>query len=294
MIKTREIREHAQGVFDVCETGKQIFTCSADAHVVSWDLRSGKQNLFVIKTSAPAYALASSDFFLFVGLNNGDLHWIDLQSKQEVKFFTQHKSAVFGLHYDAIAKRLISSDADGFVGIWNTEAMVLDLFFQLPSGKIRALDVSGNGNLLAIGGQNGVVYLYETAFFNEQHHFFAHQDGVTSLKFHPKTNELFSGGKDAYLRIWDVQTQEKIKAFPAHLFAIYGIEFSPDANQFATCSRDKTIKIWNTADGTIHQKLDLKAGGHQHSVNSILWSETGLISVSDDRRIILWNEDEIH
>ncbi len=288
MNKIREIREHAQGIFDVCESGNQVFTCSADGYVVSWDIVSGVQNPFVIKTSVPAYSLAISQNLLFVGLNNGDLHWIDLVSKQEVKFFTQHKSAVFGLQYNPVNKRLVSSDADGFVGIWNTESMKLELFFQLPAGKIRALDFSPDGSLLALGGQNGVVYLFETEYFNELHHFFAHQEGVTALLFHPSKNLLFSAGKDAYLRVWDSETYDKIKAFPAHLYAIYGIQFSPDSTQFATCSRDKTIKLWDAMDYSIQNKLDFKSGGHQHSVNAIFWSETGLISVSDDRRIVLW------
>lgn len=292
MKKILEIREHTQGIFDVCQSGDQFFTCSGDGHVVSWDLSSGKQNPFVIKTSSPAYSLAASESYLFIGLNNGDLHWIDVVSKQEVKFFTQHKSAIFGLHFDTNLKRLISTDADGFVGIWNTETGTLDLFFQIPCGKIRAIATDKTSGLLALGGQNGMVYLFETEFFNEQHNFFAHQNGVSALAFHPKENMLLTGGKDAYLRFWDLESYEKTKAFPAHLYAIYGIQFSPNSTQFATCSRDKTVKIWNAeGDFSIQQKLDIKSGGHQHSVNSILWSTSGLISVSDDRRIILWKED---
>jgi len=291
MKKKLEIREHAQGIFAVCESKNQIFTCSADGLVVSWDLLTGKQNRFVIKTSVPAYALAASDHLLFVGLNNGDLHWIDLSSKQEIKFFKQHKNSIFSLLHDGKSNRLISTDSDGYVGIWNIQKMSLDLFFQLPCGKIRATALNQDSKLLALGGQNGMVYLFETEFFNEQHHFFAHQEGVTAIQFHPNENLILTGGKDAFLRVWDLSNFEKLKAFPAHLYAIYGIQFSPDFRYFATCSRDKTIKIWSSEFYNCKKKLDAKVGGHQHSVNSILWNSLGLISVSDDRRILLWVED---
>ena len=291
MKKKFEIREHGQGVFDVCATNDgRIFTCSADGYVVSWDVLTGKQNPFVIRTSVPAYALACSENLLFVGLNNGDLHWIDLQTKQEIKFFTQHKSPIFRLLFIPEINKLVSTDADGYLGVWDCEKLQLDLFFQIPCGKIRSIAFNEKSQELLIGGQNGIVYQFETAFFNQINQFYAHQDGVTALCFHPNGTLLVSGGKDAHLRVWNSKNGEKIKAFPAHLYAIYKIVFSPDGKLMATCSRDKNIKIWNAEDFSIIQKLDFKAGGHQHSVNSIIWTESGLISVSDDRRIILWEE----
>jgi len=257
--------------------------------VVLWDLNTGKQNTFSRENiQLPAYAVASSKELLFIGLNNGDLHWIDLQNKQEVKFFQQHRSAIFRLVYEPKLNILVSTDADGFIGIWDTKSLKLNMIFQLPTGKIRAVAFDTEAKILAIGGQDGHVHVLEAEYFNELKRFYAHKDGVTSLAFHPNGKSLITGGKDAYLRVWNFGDYSKIKAFPAHLFAIYGICFSPDGNLFATCSRDKTIKIWDANDFSVHQKLDNKSGGHQHSVNAIHWSEDGLLSVSDDRRLILW------
>jgi WD40 repeat protein len=289
MEKQLEIREHAQGIFDLAVLNQnEVFTCSGDGYVVQWDLESGKQMPFAVKTTVPGYSLACSDKILFIGLNNGDLHWVDLKTKRELKFFQQHRCAIFGLVYEPNLNVLVSTDADGFVGIWDATTMKLSLFFQLPTGKIRAVAFDENAKQLAIGGHDGIVYIFETEYFNELHRFYAHKDGVTSVAFHPDGNTLISGGKDAYIRIWKRYDWTKIKAFPAHLYAIYRIVFAPDALQFATCSRDKTIKIWNAVDFSLLKKLDIKTGGHQHSVNAIEWVDLGLISVSDDRRLILW------
>lgn len=291
MEKSFEIREHGQGVFDVCfDSPNQVFTCSADGFVVSWNMIEQKQNPFVVKTSVPAYVLAKSESLLFVGLNNGDLHWIDIPSKRELKFYAQHKSAIFALLYDKEKNRLYSSDADGYIGVWDVAKMSLDLFFQIPCGKIRTMAINAGTEELSVGGQDGLVYQFETEFYNPLNQFYAHKDGVTALAYHPSKKCLLTGGKDAYLRVWDMINKEKVKAFPAHLYAVYGIQFSPDGSKIATCSRDKSIKIWSAEDYSIIQKLDVKSGGHQHSVNSIVWTEAGLISVSDDRRLILWRE----
>jgi WD40 repeat protein len=288
MEKVFEIREHSQGVFDLtfCDLG--IFTSSADNHVVLWDIEQVKQTNFVVKTSVPAYSLEATSDLLFIGLNNGDLHWVDIQSRQEIKYFTQHKSAIFNLLVDKINNKLISTDADGFVGVWDIVSKNLELFFQLPGGKIRTTTLNGDGSQLAIGSYDGRVYVFETNFYNELTNFFAHQDGVTAIAFHPINNYMITGGKDAHIRIWSNDGTEKIKAFPAHLYAIYGIEFSPCGRYFASGSRDKTIKIWNAESFEFIEKLDFKAGGHQHSVNAILWNDLGLFSVSDDRRLIFW------
>lgn len=289
MKKILEIREHAQGIYDLAMSDSQsVFTCSGDGFVVLWDLERGKQSPFIVKTSVPAYALAVSDELLFIALNNGDLHWVNLNSKEEIKFFQQHRSAIFCLVYEPKLKMLVSTDADGFVGIWDVEHMRLNLFFQLPTGKIRAVAFSDDAKMLALGGQDGNIHLFETDFFNEVHRFYAHKEGVTSIAFHPGGQSLVTGGKDAHLRVWDLNNWSKLIAFPAHLYAIYGIVFSPDASKFASCSRDKTIKIWNAADFSMVQRLDVKVGGHQHSVNAVHWNEQGLISVSDDRRLICW------
>lgn len=289
--KVLEIREHAQAIFGCCSTDfEQVFTCSADGFVVSWNLNSGIQNPFVVKTSYPTYAIECSEETLFVGLNNGDLHWIDIATKREIKYFSQHKSAIFSLKYDSKNKLLISTDSEGYVGIWDVSNAVLAMFFQIPCGKIRSVCFNQNSSEISIGGQNGVVYQFETQFLNQTNEFFAHKEGVSSLSYHPnKQGIILSGGKDAFLRGWDLVNNEKICAFPAHLFAIYGIQFSPDACQFATCSRDKSIKIWDSDTFEIVQKIDYKSGGHQHSVNAIIWTNHGLVSVSDDRRLILWN-----
>jgi WD40 repeat protein len=92
------------------------------------------------------------------------------------------------------------------------------------------------------------------------------------------------------LNFWDIEFYSLIKSIPAHNFAIYKIVFHPKENIFGTASRDKNIKIWNAETKEVIQRLDLKNGGHKASVNNLFYTKNGdrLISVSDDRSLIIW------
>jgi WD40 repeat protein len=54
---------------------------------------------------------------------------------------------------------------------------------------------------------------------------------------------------------------------------------------------DKSIKIWGADDFKLYKIISREKGfaGHQLSINKLAWNGNQLISVSDDKRIIIWN-----
>ena len=95
------------------------------------------------------------------------------------------------------------------------------------------------------------------------------------------------------LKVWKWSTSELIAEIPAHNYVIYDIISMNDGHNFITASRDKTIKIWNTGNLSFLQRIDLKVGGHRHSVNCLAKiAEDAFSSGSDDKRIIVWDKAE--
>jgi WD40 repeat protein len=120
--------------------------------------------------------------------------------------------------------------------------------------------------------------------------FDAHSNSVFKVAY--KNDLLFSGGRDAQLKVWDHQhAYENIFQAPAHMWAINDLAFSPDGEHFVTCSMDKTIKLWDARTFELLKVIDKdRFDSHTSSVNKILWLDTGqVISISDDRAIMLWN-----
>lgn len=288
--KHLEIREHQGSVYSIAFDGQFIYSGSADQYVTRWNTVKGIQDKFAIKLDAAVYQITVHANHLFIGLATGDLHVIDLHEKKEIKHFTQHKKAIFAIHANPLANQLYVADADGNLSVWNLSTLEHLMYLPLDCGKIRAISHSNSGNTIALGGQDGIIRIFDCTTFNEVSTWKAHQDGVTSLVFDSASDEiLYSGGKDALLKKWNWRDTECVKAIPAHNFAIYQlINFRDDV--LLSCSRDKSIKAW-TKELIPITKLAAKDGGHSHSVNSIIYIDVNrFASCSDDRRIILWSE----
>ena len=289
--KISECSGHSSGIYTVVVFNKKVYSASADGFVARWDIDLGTQDKFAINIGKPVYALmvSTTGDFLMAGTNAGDLYVFDLEKRCEIKHFVQHQTAIFSIVENLHKAVFYSSDADGNIAVWDANSLELKLFLPLGCGKIRRMSVSSDGAFLAIGGQDGFIRVLDTDFFNEVSSFYAHQDGVSSVLFHPENNEiLYSGGKDAILRLWNWKSGTMKKEIPAHNFVVYEILALSKGSHIVSASRDKSIKIW-TEDLNFVERIDLREGGHRHSVNSLVsYSENQFVSASDDKRIITW------
>ncbi len=286
--------EHAGAVYALAQ-GRQphtFFSASADKHVVEWNSNSQKQEPFVVKLEQAAYSILydQESGKLFIGNALGGLHVIDAESKQELRYFTTHTNGIYDFALDQKRGQLIVAGGDGFLSVWNISTLELVRNIPLCNMKLRQLAVNVEENSIAVACGDGCVRILDLDFFNEQQTIAAHEEGATSVAWHPTKSVLLSGGKDAHLKVWNMKDAYKcVLSIPAHNYAIYSIAFGHSI--CATASRDKTIKIWDAQSFDSLQRLDAKSGGHSHSVNKILFQNEKLISCGDDRQIIIWNKE---
>ena len=297
--KSREISGHAAGVYSLAFDGTYVYSASADKFVARWKVDEGIQDKFAIKFEQSVYSIClfHEAQYLAVGLSNGDLHFFDLSSRKELKFYQQHKTALFALCENPSKKHLYAADSDGNLSVWNTETLDLLTLLPFDCGKIRRIALDSTGEHIALCGQDGFIRILDTTFFNEKSSFKAHDGGVTSALFHPLRDEfIFTGGKDAHVRLWNFNTGEMLKSIPAHNYVIYELIALNHGKTLVSASRDKTIKIWNLDSLSFLQKLDRKVAGHKHSVNCLTkLDESTFASGSDDKQLVIWDgEEEVH
>ncbi|OFZ12777.1 MAG: hypothetical protein A3D92_14405, partial [Bacteroidetes bacterium RIFCSPHIGHO2_02_FULL_44_7] len=238
--KTKEISGHAGAVYCCITKDNYVYTGGADKFVARWLLDSGVQDAFAIRFEQAVYSLELvGESLLAVGLADGSLHFFDVDQRMEVKYFVQHTVGLFAMKFNAQTGYLFVGDAAGNVSVWN-QLLNLVIYLPLDCGKIRSFALSENGEYLAIACQDGFIRILDTANFNEIHTIRAHENGVTSVLFHPLNPQfLISGGKDALLKIWDWSKESCLKVVVAHTFAIYEIISLQEGNLLATASRDK-------------------------------------------------------
>lgn len=293
--KRKELTGHSAGIYSLAYDDRYLYSASADKFVARWDLETGLQDKFAIRFENPVYSIAllRNNSLLIVGLANGDLHVFDLEQRQEIKYFTQHLKAVFAIAENKLKEQFYTADADGNLAVWDLKTLDLLVYLPLDCGKIRRINVSNDGENFALACQDGSVRIFDCTFFNESTLNHAHKDGATTVLFHPQNLDLIiTGGKDALLKLWNWKTGDLNMEIPAHNYVIYDIVALNNGANFITGSRDKTTKVWNTETMTFLQRLDLKAGGHKHSVNCLVkLNEECFASGSDDKRIIVWEKE---
>lgn len=295
--KLKEISGHSAGIYSLAFDGEFLYSASADNYIARWNIENGLQDRFAIRFDSPVYSISllKKNHFLVAALSNGNMHVFDLKERKEIKFFTQHKVAIFATQENKEKNQLYVGDAEGNLSIWDTLTFELLIYLPLDCGKIRRISVGPSGGVFAVCGQDGTLRIFDTIYFNELHSIKSHEGGTTAAMFHPDQKELiFTGGKDAFLRLWNYKTGEMLKSIPAHNFVIYDLIALNEGKTLITSSRDKTIKVFDLESLSFLQRLDFKEGGHRHSVNCLLKiSEKSFASASDDKRMIIWETDKV-
>ncbi len=302
--KLSELSGHNGAVYALerSEEGNCFYSGSGDKIVAKWNLDSLCPEKFSAQLPAIVYSLCyiSKKNLLLAGTSEGKIHAISLSEKKETKVLLNHNQPVYDLKVSSQEKAgvLLAAGGDGVVSIISTEDLSTLKLIRLCNEKIRSIDICENKAAIACGdGFIRIIDLKELKVMNE---FQAHTGSVYAVKFSPDGMQLLSGGKDAHLKAWrteDARPDEPFgrgtwmmeRSIPAHNYAIYSLVFSPDGKYFATASRDKTIKIWNAGSFEVLTRINKEnSEGHINSVNKLLWTNQGLVSAGDDRKVMVW------
>lgn len=166
--------------------------------------------------------------------------------------------------------------------------------FTQTFGSILSVAFSPNGELLATGGVNQDVCLWQVASGQQLLMCKGHANWVLSVAFDPQGQWLASAGEDRTIRLWDVSTGVCLKVLQGHTDYVHSVAFSAvSANGVASSvllasgSLDKTIKLWDVEAGQCLRTLQ----GHTSWVEQVAFSGNGqrLVSGGGDRTIKLWD-----
>ncbi len=150
--------------------------------------------------------------------------------------------AVTGIAISENGKQLVTGSWGG--QIWEIATGNQAVHLESHTGFVTCAALSPNGKLLATGGLDATVKLWDPTTWQEVKSL-SHGEQLNCLAFSHDGKQLASGG-DSMLKIWEVGTGKETKGIKSgHVSSVC---FDPDSKWLATASSDKSVKIRQAED----------------------------------------------
>jgi WD40 repeat protein len=117
------------------------------------------------------------------------------------------------------------------------------------SAWVNAVAFSPNGRVLASGGDDDLVILWDVGSRNLLHRLLGHTDEVQCLAFSPDGEMLASGSRDGTIRLWDVSTGRLIRTFAANAGHIGSVAFAQNGKVLISGNGNGSITLWDVTSG---------------------------------------------
>lgn len=180
----------------------------------------------------------------------------------------------------------------------NEAVAVIDPAAALPvdrsmKGGGKALAVSPDGSLIAAGGWDRRVRLFDSESRGQVVVLEGHRDGVLTAAFRPDGKVLATGSQDGEVRLWDVARRALVKTLPARSRPVTAVRFSPDGRTLAVATGD-----WKRREPGAVELIDGETGdvrgtlrGHTLEVATLDFSPDGrsLATSGADGVVKLWD-----
>ncbi|CAB1351146.1 unnamed protein product [Coregonus sp. 'balchen'] len=176
---------------------------------------------------------------------------VQLKNRKTLK---GHLAKIYGLHWSADNRHMVSASQDGKLLIWDTYTGNKVYAIPLKSSWVMSCSMAPSGNLVASGGLDNIRFLSDT--------------------------ELLTASGDTTCCLWDLETGKQKVIYKSHVGDCMCLAVSPDQNTFISGACDSTAKLWDIRDGGCKQTFI----GHTSDINAIAFypSGTAVITGSDD------------
>lgn len=294
---------------DTLTTYNQPINPPGKFHSQRWDIKTGTlfSTDYLKVGGQTTLAISPDDKILAVHYIGGKcvLRDAETESLEVISRFSLEGFPKSGLNvrfaFSQDSKMLAAGGEDGSVHVWKIKNKSQSFIGRLASGfktmhiqfkanghskLIRALAFSPDSQILATGGRDKTIRLWNVADGSPRHTLTGHSYRVDTLAFSPDGKTLASGNDK--LHLWDVETGTELnRILVDKRFNIDTLLFSPDGFIIIMAGSDG-INLYDTRSGLIS---NLHLG-----ITSMLKFSTDsktLMSVERSGSVLFWDWNEI-
>ncbi|MGQ0672089.1 MAG: protein kinase domain-containing protein [Hyphomicrobium sp.] len=270
--------------------GRTLVTSGKDGSLKVWNINGSSLIRTIELDDGPATSLALSGPEVLTGHANGQVVLWNYERAEKVAAFKRSEAEVWSLTYAGGSNRFAAAGPDGKVAIWDTAQVsaplqIMDAHESIASAV--AFGRSERGPLLASGGADKQVKLWNLDTFDSVRRYRGHGDYLTALTFSADGKMLASASLDGAIRIWSTASNRTLRRLTGHKGKVGSLAFSPAGDALVSAGEDGQVRIWDFKRGRTAKTL----AGHAGGVRAVAFSPDGqtIASAGDDGIVRLWS-----
>ncbi|MDP9342064.1 MAG: AAA family ATPase [Actinomycetota bacterium] len=173
-----------------------------------------------------------------------------------------------------------------FITIWRTgryRRPARVLVRHSTEQETPALAISHDDHLLAVGGGDGSITVYDLRDPTARGHVFSgrHNAGVNGVAFAPDDRTLVSAGADQQVLVWDVESGALQQTLDGHSGSVNGPSLTSDGRTIFTASADGSVIEWDlSGTRSLGHRTQIGGGSQFYSQTLVTASADGTLAAS--------------
>jgi WD40 repeat protein len=200
----------------------------------------------------PATSLALSGSRALTGHANGNVVLWDFERADRLGVYKRNDAEVWAVTFLGRPDRFAAASHDWKVALWDAAspgapAHVLEA--HQNSVQAATFAMTPNGPMLATGGADKTVRLWNIDTIEKVRRYSGHRDFVTTLAFSPDFRALASAGLDGSIRLWSTRSHSTLRRLYGHRGRVGGLAFSPQSDTLVSAGEDGKVRVWDLKRG---------------------------------------------
>lgn len=233
---------------DISPDGRFIASSSGDKSIKLWKISNGNLirtlgGLFGGHNQATlAVAFSPNKRTLVSGSADRSVKLWQISNGKEIRTLTGYSCPVRAIAIRPDGKLFASGGTDCALRIREMNGRLIRS--HRGDFKILSLAYCPDSNIIAVGGESGIIQLWDGEGTQEICRLDHQNSAVYALVFSPDSKTLVSGAKDGTIKFWDVASQQEQFTLRQHQGAVRAIAFTPDGQTFVSGGVDQALTIW--------------------------------------------------